>query len=140
MSRSFRSVVGIAAFVFAALFTTAGVGQYVFVRWQLHQETKNDLWDLAEDMRDQIAFSETWNLQGYRRTTEGPDIYILMAKNGTLIDTHGYLRGMLSQVSLPVRFEYDRARFISHQKLASGGTSTSTNSAMGWSSSVRARK
>src|SRR5437899_1116141 len=107
MSRRFRSLVGTAAFVFALLFTAAGVGQYFFLRWQLHQETKSYLWDLAEDMRDQIAFAETWNLQGYRRTTEGPDIYLVMAENGTLIDTHGYLRGMLSRVSLPVRFEYE---------------------------------
>jgi Putative DNA-binding domain len=114
MSRSFRSIIGTAAFVLALLFTAAGAGQYWFVHWQLHQETKSDLWDSAEDMRDQIAFAETWNLQGYRRTTEGPDIYLVMAENGTLIDTHGYLRGMLSRVSVPFRFEYDRpVRFAS---------------------------
>ena len=59
-------------------------------------------------MRDQIAFGDTWNLQGYRRTTEGPDIYLVIALNGTLIDTHDYLPGMVSQVSLPFVFQYDR--------------------------------
>ena len=37
-----------------------------------------------------------------------------MAQSGTLIDTHGYLRGMVSQVSLPFAFEYDHpVRFLS---------------------------
>jgi Putative DNA-binding domain len=114
MSRSFRSLFGSAALIFAVLFTTVGVGQYWFLRWQLSQETKNDLWDLAEYTRDQIAFADTWNLQGYRRASEGPDIFLVMAQNGTLIDTHGYLRGMVSQVSLPFTFEYDHpVRFLS---------------------------
>lgn len=108
MSRRFRSLIGTAALAFALLFTAVGVGQYWFLRWQLHQEDKDDLWDLAEEMRDQIAFGDTWNLQGYRRTTEGPDIYLVIALNGTLIDTHDYLPGMVSQVSLPFVFQYDR--------------------------------
>ena len=45
--------------------------------------------------------------QGYRRTTDLPGIYLLMAQNGTLIDTFGYLRGMIPHVSLPFALEYD---------------------------------
>jgi predicted small lipoprotein YifL len=36
MSRSFRSLVGIAALVFAVLFTVGGCGQYWFLRYQLN--------------------------------------------------------------------------------------------------------
>jgi len=109
MPNSFRRLVGTIALVFAVLFTTVGLGQYWFLRWQLHEETTNDLQHLAEEMRDQIAFSETWNLQSYRRTTEGPDVYFVIAQNGTLVDTHGYLPGMLSHVSIPFTFQYDRS-------------------------------
>ena len=53
MSRSFRSIGGAVALGFAALLTTVGVGQYWFLHWQLDKETKSDLWQKAESMRDQ---------------------------------------------------------------------------------------
>ena len=108
MSRSFRLLLATIAVVFALLFTIVALGQYSFLRYQLYEATKNDLWQLADEMREQIAFTDTWNLQGYRRTTEGPDIYLIIAENGTLIDTHGYLKGMLSQVLMPFRLDYER--------------------------------
>ena len=107
MSKSFRSLVGRAALIFAILFTAVGVGQYRFLRWQLNKETESDLLQKAEYMRNSIAYAETWDLQGYRRTTDLPGIYTLMAQNGTLIDTFGYLRGMISHVSLPFNYEFD---------------------------------
>jgi hypothetical protein len=114
MSKTFRSVVGTAALVFAVLFTIVGVAQYWFLHWQLYQETKSDLTEQAENTRDLIAFEDTWNLQSYRQSTEGPPIGLVMAQSGTLIDTQGYLRGMISQVSLPFAVEYDHpVRFLS---------------------------
>src|SRR5690242_21734873 len=107
MSRSFRSIGGAVALGFAALLTTVGVGQYWFLHWQLDKETKSDLWQKAESMRDSIAFADTWNLKSYRRTTDLPGIYLLIAQNGTLIDTFGYLRGMIPHVSHPFAFEFD---------------------------------
>jgi hypothetical protein len=64
----------------------------------------------AEDLRDQIAFEDTWNLQSYRRTSGAPENYLVMTKNGTLIDTGGdYIRGINLKVSLPFDPEYDHA-------------------------------
>ena len=114
MSTRLRSYVGSAALIFAILFTTVGVGQYWFLRWQLYRETKSDLSDQATDTRDHIAFADGLNLQDYRRWTEAPDTVLVLAQNGTLIDTHGYFRGMVSQVSIPFTFDYDRpVRFLS---------------------------
>ncbi len=60
-------------------------------------------------MRDQIAFVDTWDLRGYRRWSGGPSTYVVMAQNGTLIDTYGYLRNMIPHnVSLPFAVRYDR--------------------------------
>jgi hypothetical protein len=109
MSRSYRSLLGSVALVIILLFTTVAAGQYWFLSYQLRKETKDALWDWAEGMRESISFTDTWHLEGYRRTTEGPDIYLMMSKSGTLIDTHGYLpEMMLSQVSLPLPFDFDR--------------------------------
>ncbi len=60
-------------------------------------------------MRDDIAFDNKWNLQGYRRSTEAPDIYVVVTEGGTLVDTHGYLPGMLNRVSMPFQFDFDQS-------------------------------
>jgi hypothetical protein len=88
---------------------TVGVGQYLFLRWQLAEQIKSDLQDQATDTSDHIAFADSWNLEAYRRWAETPDIILVIAQSGTLIYTHGYFRGMVSHVSLPFAFEYDRA-------------------------------
>jgi hypothetical protein len=108
MSRSFRSLVGIVALISAALFSAVAGGQYWFLSHQLRKETTDNLQSLSDDMREDIAFSDAWNLEGYRRISSGPDIYVLLTSNGTLIDFHGYQQGMLSRVSFPFRFEYQR--------------------------------
>ena len=107
VSRSSRSLLGRVALIFVLFFTAAAAGQYWFLSYQLRKETRDALFDWAEGIRESVSFTDTWHLEGYRRTSEGPDIYLVMSESGTLIDTHGYLRGMLSQVSLPFRFNYD---------------------------------
>jgi Putative DNA-binding domain len=108
MTRTFRTLVGTAALIFALLFTTAALAQYWFLRRGLNAEEDSYLRSSAEEMRERIGYVDTWNLQGYRRTTEGPGVYIAVAQNGTLIDTFGCPRSMLFRVSLPFVFEYGR--------------------------------
>ena len=57
-------------------------------------------------MREDIAFEDAWNLQGYRRTTEGPDIYVVVTKTGTVVDIHGYLPANAGScvAAVPLRF------------------------------------
>jgi hypothetical protein len=107
MSRSLRSLVGIVALVSAVLFSSVAAGQYFFLSHQLRKETTDDLRALSEGMREDIAFSDAWSLEGYRRITSGPDIYLILTSKGTIIDVHGYQEGMLSRVSLPFGFDYD---------------------------------
>jgi|HubBroStandDraft_5_1064220.scaffolds.fasta_scaffold296248_1 hypothetical protein len=108
MSKSFKSLLGTVALVSALLFTAVAAGQYLFLNYQLQQRATDELSDLTEGMKQDIAFTDSWNLQGYRRTSTGADIYVVLADNGTLIDTGGYLKGMVSHVSMPFRFEYER--------------------------------
>ena len=106
MSRSFRSLVGIVALISAVLFSAVGTGQYWFLSHQLRQQTTDDLKTMSEDLRDDLAFSDSWNLEGYRRITSAPEIYLVLTSEGTLIDFHGH-QGVLPKVSLPFQFEYD---------------------------------
>jgi hypothetical protein len=74
----------------------------------LNQKTKINLRQSAEELRDQIAFQDTWNLQGYRRTSATAVNYLVMAQNGTLIDEGGdYLEETNTRVSLPLSLAYD---------------------------------
>src|ERR1700680_630663 len=99
MSKSFKSLLWTVALVSALLFTAAAVGQYFFLSYQLRQRASDELSDLTEGMKQDIAFNDSWNLEGYRRTSTGADIYVVLAENGTLVDTGGYLKGMVSHVS-----------------------------------------
>src|SRR5713101_9435300 len=115
LSRSFRSLLGTVALVSAVLFTAVAGGQYWFLSHQLLEKANNELSRLADGMKQDIAYADSWNLQGYRRTTNGPDIYLVVTDDGTLIDSHGYLPGMVLLVSLPFSVEYDRPfRFTSN--------------------------
>jgi len=108
MSRSFRSLVWTVGLASAILFSAAASGQYLFLSYQLHQRIRDNLQASAQGMLGDIAFEDSWRLQGYRRTTEGPDVYSVVTETGTLVDTHGYLPGMLGHVSLPFLFDFDR--------------------------------
>ena len=114
LSRSFRSLLGTVALVSAVLFTAVAGGQYWFLSRQLREKANDELSGLANGMKQDIAYIDSWNLQGYRRTTNGPDMYLVVTDDGTLIDSHGYLPGTVSRVSLPFGLEYDRPfRFTS---------------------------
>jgi hypothetical protein len=114
MSRSFKTLVGLVALTSAILFSAAAASQYWFLRHQLRQKSSDELRSLSDDMREDIAYTDGWNLEGYRRTTTGADIYTVLTSGGTVIDLQGYREGMLSRVSLPFHAEYDKAlRFTS---------------------------
>ena len=108
MSKSFKSLLGIVALASALLFTAVAVFQYLFLSHQLRQRATDELSDLTDGMKQDIAFNDSWNLEGYRRTSTGAGIYVVLAENGTLVDTEGYLKGMVAHVSMPFRFDYDR--------------------------------
>jgi hypothetical protein len=86
---------------FGILFTLLAAGQYAFLRHQLDGETTQELLNGADEMRDDILSAEPWNLQGYRNSTSGPDTYVVIAANGTLIDAHGFDSKMLPSAFVP---------------------------------------
>jgi hypothetical protein len=56
MSKSFRTLIGTVALIFALLFTAAAIAQYWFLRRGLNAGKDSYLRSSAEEMRDQIAF------------------------------------------------------------------------------------
>lgn len=110
MSTSFRSLVRTLSIVLAILFTLVAAGQYLYLRHQLRQATRGELWDGAESVREAIAFRDKWDLEGYRRTTEVvAGTYFIVTPAGTLIDIIGHPEDLLGRVSLPFHFDYGRS-------------------------------
>jgi len=109
MTRSFRSLLGKVALLFAVVFSVLAGGQYWFVSHQLHRTTQRQLLRAAEGIRADIAFQSAWDLLGYRRVSSeaGADIYAVLAATGTVIDVIGYAPGFLQNVSFPFSFKYD---------------------------------
>jgi hypothetical protein len=107
MSKDLRSLwmIGLG---FGILFTLVAIGQYAFLRYQIDEETTQELMGGASEMRDDIVSTDPWNLEGYRNSTSGPDTYIVVAANGTLIDTHGFQSKMLSIASVPFPHKVDQ--------------------------------
>jgi hypothetical protein len=108
MSRIFRSLLGTVALVSVLLFTAVAAGQYFFLSYQLRQRATDELSHLTAVMKKDIAFNDSWNLEGYHRTSTAAPNYLVLAENGTLVDTEGFLKGMVTHVSMPFRFEYGR--------------------------------
>jgi hypothetical protein len=107
MSRSSKLLLRTVALVSALLFSAVATGQYLFLSYQLRQRATDELSDLTRVMKKDIAFNDSWNLEGYRRTSNAAPYYVVLAENGTLVDTEGNLKGMVSHVSMPFRFDYD---------------------------------
>jgi len=87
MPRNLRLFLRTAAFLFAVLFTTGTIAQYLFLRSKLNGESESYLRNGAQELRGQIAFADMWDLRGYRRWAGGPAHYLVIVKNGTLVDT-----------------------------------------------------
>ena len=66
------------------------------------------MWDSAEDVREALIYDKSWDLTGYRRTTELAGPYLLVSASGTLIDTISFIPGTVSAVSLPFPLEFER--------------------------------
>jgi hypothetical protein len=107
MSVSLSRLVRTVAIAFAILFTNAAAVQYLFLSDQLHAETRQNLLQAAERIRDVLDYQGSWDLTGYRRTQDLPDVFTLQSASGTLIDTSDYIPGTVSGASFPYSYTPD---------------------------------
>jgi hypothetical protein len=108
MSRSFWSLLLRIAVVFAVLFTIIAAGQYWFVSHKLQEANKEQLLAGASELKEDIAFRSSWDLTGYRRTSQvKADVFVVLSGTGTVIDAVGYVQGMITKVSFPFSFDFD---------------------------------
>ncbi len=88
------------AVIFAFLFTLCAVAQYVFVNRQIRVATETTLEAVAIQIAREIAFSNRWNLTGYRRAEFGGEHYYVLTADGFHVDMGGFVAGLVDRVAL----------------------------------------
>jgi len=108
MATSLGRLVRTVALAFAVLFTAASAAQYWFLNHQLQEETREDLLDSAKEVTDAADYKGSWELSGYRRTSDVSGSYIFQSASGTLIDTVDFVPGLVPSVSIPFPYQADQ--------------------------------
>lgn len=108
MNKRIRNRLLLALLFFAVLFTIVAGLQYWFMKDQLTRATMAEMNDWADEVIEEINYRNKWDLAGYRRSNPEAPNYFVITINGLLVDTAGYVKGMLLPVSLPDGLVYDR--------------------------------
>jgi hypothetical protein len=106
MSRT--RIILVSLLFFATFFTLTAVLQYLFIRHQVNQTVSDQLEYWADDLRTTLDRNDTLDLAALRRAAPKASAYLVLASDGTVIGTHGFVRGSISYAALPVNSTYDR--------------------------------
>jgi len=89
------------AVVFAVLFTTIAVAQYLFVRHGVYKSSELQLQQWADQVAAEIAYKDKWDLKAYRQSEDiqAPHISVFTS-GGIVFETVGFIRGLIGQVRL----------------------------------------
>lgn len=94
--------------LFALLLPVLFVIQYEFVRYQVSRATEDDLRQWASDIRAELRFTDRWQLKAFRNADLNVPNWFVMSREGELIDTTGFVRGLMGTVRAPLPGEYER--------------------------------
>ena len=105
MSR--RRIILVSLVFFATLFTLIAVLQYWFVRYKLRQTVGLQLDDWADDLSTTLNHGDQLDLAALRRTAPKASAFVVLASDGTVIETHGFVQGSIIYAALPGGLAYD---------------------------------
>jgi len=106
MSRT-RAIVASLLF-FAVLFILIAVLQYIFIRHQIQKTVGGQLEYWAEDLQATMDRNDILDLAALRRAAPKASAFVVLASDGTVIATHGFVRGSIAYAALPVGSAYDK--------------------------------
>ena len=93
---------------FATLFTIIAALQYLFIRNQIRRTVGGQLDGWANDLRTTLDPNEKLDLAALRRAAPKASAFLILASDGTIVATHGFVRGTISYAELPAGSTYDR--------------------------------
>jgi len=85
----------------AIVFAGMAILQHWFVHKQLYRTTKQELASWAEQVVGEIAYKDKWDLVGYRQAAIMVPRWLVVAKNGLIVDIEGFIPGLFEKVELP---------------------------------------
>ena len=105
MSRRRTILVSLA--FFATLFTATASLQYWYIRHELLHTVGQQLDDWADDLSTTLNGGDQLNLIDIRRRAPKASAFVVLASDGTVIDTHGFVEGSIVYATLPAGLVYD---------------------------------
>jgi hypothetical protein len=93
---------------FAVLFTVIAAVQYLFIRHQIEQTVGGQLGYWADDLRTTLDRNDILDLAALRRAAPKASAFLVLASDGTVIATHGFVRGSITYAALPAGSTYDK--------------------------------
>jgi hypothetical protein len=105
MSR--RRIILVSLVFFATFFTAIAVLQYWFVRHKLLQTVGQRLDDWADDLSTTLNHDDQLDVAALRRTAPKASAFVVLASDGTVIETHGFVQGSIIYAALPAGLAYD---------------------------------
>jgi hypothetical protein len=92
---------------FATLFTATASLQYWFIRHKILHTVGQQLDDWADDLSTTLNGGDQLNLTDFRRRAPKASAFVVLASDGTVIDTHGFVQGSVVYATLPAGLVYD---------------------------------
>ena len=105
MSR--RRTILVSLIFFATLFTATASLQYWFIRHKILQTAGQELDSWAYDLSTTLKSGGQLDLADLRRRTPKAPAFVVLASDGTVIDTHGFVQGSIVYADRPAGLVYD---------------------------------
>ena len=105
MSR--RRAILVSLIFFATLFTVIASLQYWFIRHKILNTVGQQLDYWAYDLSTTLNRGDQLDLAALRRSVPKASAFVVLASDGTVIDTRGFVRGSIIYAALPAGLAYD---------------------------------
>jgi hypothetical protein len=94
------------------IFVSMAVVQRWFIHAHLYQTSKQELASWSEQVANEIAYRDRWDLGGYRRASITAPSWYIIAKDGLIVDVEGFIPGLFGKVELPDEAIFSRPQTV----------------------------
>jgi hypothetical protein len=85
----------------ALIFSAVAVVQHWFVHRHVYRTRVQELSSWAEEIADEVAYKDRWDLKGYRQATILAPTWSVSTRDGLIIDIEGLIAGIFGRVYAP---------------------------------------
>jgi len=82
----------------AVIFSGVAAIQHWFVHRQVYHTASQELSSWAEQVADEVAYRDKWDLEGYRQSAIPVPAWYVLTRDGLVIDIEGFIPGIFGRV------------------------------------------